>query len=92
LIQCDKNFNRIPPVYFQIRLEQWAATSNQCLFLERIFTTWRFCLSENEKKTKHFAIFRHSLGSSAFGKMLQATHDSRHLMLIDAAGDPRQWT
>jgi hypothetical protein len=27
--------------------------------------------------------------SSAFGKMLQATHDSRHLMLIDAAGDPR---
>ncbi len=24
--------------------------------------------------------------------MLQATHDSRHLMLIDAAGDPRQWT
>jgi hypothetical protein len=30
--------------------------------------------------------------SSAFGKMLQATHDSRHLMLIDAAGDPRQWT
>jgi hypothetical protein len=28
--------------------------------------------------------------SSAFGKMLQATYDSRHLMLIDAAGDPRQ--
>jgi hypothetical protein len=29
--------------------------------------------------------------SSAFGKRLQATHGSRHLMLIDAAADPRQW-
>jgi len=36
---CDKNFNRIPPVYFQIRLEQWAATSNQCSLFEQIFAT-----------------------------------------------------
>ncbi len=42
----DKNFNRIPQIYFQIGLEQWAATS---VFFERMFATWRFYLSEMKK-------------------------------------------